>query len=506
MEARRPDPCILVIFGGSGDLTKRLIVPSLYNLTVGGLIPERFAVIGVGRAALTTGTWRQELEGMAKQFVRTGGCALGEEFDAAAWGWLAERLIYFQADLADPAGYQRLDRLIAERAEADGIGRNVIFYLAIGDRLFGPVVDALGRAGLLRQSAGAWRRVVIEKPFGHDLASARALDRQILSVLEEDQIYRIDHYLGKETVQNIMVLRFANGFFEPLWNRDHIDHVQITAAETLGVEKRGKFYDQTGALRDMVPNHMFQLLSMVAMEPPTSFAANAVRNEKAKVLEAVRLCSAEEALHCSVRGQYGPGIVQGEPVVGYRQGPDVAPDSRTETYAACKFLIENWRWAGVPFYLRTGKRLARRSTQIVIEFRQAPFTLFRDTPTDQLAANRLVLQIQPDEGATLEFDAKVPGPTVRIAGVRMDFKYKDYFSVKPNTGYETLLYDCMIGDQTLFQRADFVEAGWSVVQPILDSWAQHPPPDFPNYAAGSAGPAEADELLARDGRAWLPLS
>ena len=367
------------------------------------------------------------------------------------------------------------------------------------------MVAGLGAAGLTTEKDGRWRRVVIEKPFGHDLASAKALNAEILKTLQEHQIYRIDHFLGKETVQNIMALRFANGLFEPNWNRQHIDHIQITVAETVGVEHRGKFYEKTGALRDMVPNHVLQLLAMTAMEPPASFEAEAVRAKKAEVIEAIRPLDPAQALTDAVRGQYDAGVVKGAPVRGYRQEPDVAPDSATETFIACKFTIDNWRWAGMPFYLRTGKSLQRRSTEIAIRFHQAPVALFRGTNVERMHPNWMVLRIQPDEGVSLSFAAKRPGPTVKLASVSMDFAYKTYFKTVPSTGYETLIYDCMIGDATLFQRADNIEAGWRAVQPILDAWGNTPPNDFPNYAAGGSGPAAAAELLARDGRAWRTL-
>jgi glucose-6-phosphate 1-dehydrogenase len=343
--------------------------------------------------------------------------------------------------------------------------------------------------------------VIIEKPFGHDLSSARALNAQILRILSEDQIYRIDHFLGKETVQNILVLRFANGIFEPLWNRDHVSHVQITATETVGVENRGKFYDGTGALRDMVPNHLFQLLAMIAMEPPVSFNADDVRAKKTELFSAIHPISPDDA----VRGQYAAGTVLGKPARAYRQEPNVAPASTTETYVALKLGIDNWRWARVPFYLRTGKYLPARTTEIAIHFRQAPYALFRDTPVERLPRNILTLRIQPDEGLSVSFSAKRPGQDIEIDGVAMDFAYRDYFEPLTTVGYETLIYDCMIGDATLFQRADTVEAAWWAVQPVLDVWAAHPPGDFPNYAAGSLGPDAADRLLQREGHAWLPI-
>jgi glucose-6-phosphate 1-dehydrogenase len=347
-----------------------------------------------------------------------------------------------------------------------------------------------------------WRRVIVEKPFGHDLASAKMLNAHIQRVLGEDQIFRIDHFLGKDTVQSIMAFRFANGLFEPIWNRDRIDHVQITVAETVGVERRGSFYEQTGALRDMVPNHLFQLLAMVAMEPPTSFDAEAVRTRKAEVIEAIRPILPEDA----VRGQYGPGAVNGELARAYRDEPDVAPDSVTETFVAMKLAIDTWRWSGVPFYLRTGKHMGRRTSEIAIRFKSAPMAPFRGTGMDAFGPDWLVLQIQPDEGISLQFDVKRPGPRVELAPVRMDFKYADWFRAEPNVGYETLLYDCMTGDATLFQRADMVEACWRAVQPIIDDWHQRTPADFPNYASGSAGPASSDTLLAMGGRSWRPLN
>jgi glucose-6-phosphate 1-dehydrogenase len=367
--------------------------------------------------------------------------------------------------------------------------------------LFAPVIQQLGAAGLVRQD-DEWRRVIIEKPFGRDLDSARALNREIRQVLNEDQIYRIDHYLGKETVQNILVFRFANGIFEPIWNRRYVDHVQITVAETVGVEQRGGYYDEAGALRDMVPNHIFQLISLTAMEPPVSFEADAVRDEQAKVLRAIQPLSPEEVLSRSVRGQYGEGTLNGQRAPAYRSELRVAPDSRTETFVALKLNIDNWRWAGVPFYLRTGKRLPRRVSEIAIHFRRAPFILFRKTPVEHLTRNQLVIRVQPDEGISLSFGAKVPGPIVRLGTVDMDFQYQDYFGSTPSTGYERLLYDCMCGDATLFQRADMVETGWSIVAPVLDVWQALPPRHFPNYAAGTWGPNEADELMERDGREW----
>ena len=359
---------------------------------------------------------------------------------------------------------------------------------------------------MLREKNGAWRRLVVEKPFGTDLASAKALNQKLLDIVDEAQIYRIDHYLGKETVQNILVLRFSNGMFEPIWNRNHIDHIQITVNETLSVGHRGRFYDATGALRDMVPNHLFQLLSLVAMEPPARFDAPAVRSEKADVLAAIQTQSPVDALRNSVRGQYAAGQVGDQKVGDYRQTPEVKPDSNTETYAALKLTIDNWRWAGVPFYLRTGKALGIKHTEIAIKFKQAPFAMFRDTPVEQLSQNYLVISIEPTEGIALQFNAKVPGPTFAIDGVEMKFRYKDYFKTEPSTGYETLIYDCMIGDNILFQRADSVEAGWQAVQPFLDAWKEAGTDGLEKYAAGSEGPSDAADLLNRDGRDWRRLT
>jgi glucose-6-phosphate 1-dehydrogenase len=496
-------PATLTIFGAGGDLTKRLIVPALYNLVRAGKLPDGFAIIGVDHNDQTTEEWCRSLAEMMQAFVRSGGRERqGEALDEQAWSWLVGRMQYMRGDFMQPETYRQLEKLLLDqRGRQNGTG-NVLFYLAVADRFFGPVIEQLGRAGLARQSQNAWRRVIVEKPFGHDFASAKALNAQILKVLSEDQIYRIDHFLGKETVQNILVLRFANGIFEPLWTRDHVDHVQITVAETVGVEHRGRFYEKTGALRDMVPNHLFQLLAMIAMEPPISFDADAVRAKKTELFQAIHPISPADA----VRGQYGAGVVLGKKVRDYRHEPEVAPDSSTETYVALKLGIDNWRWAGVPFYLRTGKYLSARNTEIAVQFRQAPYALFRDTPVERLPANILMLRIQPDEGLSLSFSAKRPGAEIEIDGVEMDFAYRDYFAPLASVGYETLIYDCLIGDATLFQRADTVEAAWCAVQGILDAWARAPADDFPNYAAGSAGPAAADRLLARDGHAWLPIA
>jgi glucose-6-phosphate 1-dehydrogenase len=499
-------PCAMVIFGAAGDLTKRLVVPALYNLAKAGQLSDQFQLVGVDHHAGSAESWRKKLAEAMKDFVGQGGEFDADAIDQTAWRWLSERMSYVQGNLTDPGAYSQLRDHLAGLDKTAATAGNYLFYLAVSDRFFAPAIAQLGTAGLTSEKEGQWRRVVVEKPFGHDLRSAKALNADILKTLQEHQIYRIDHFLGKETVQNIMALRFANGLFEPLWNRQQIDHVQITVAETLGVEHRGKFYEQTGALRDMVPNHVLQLLAMTAMEPPNSFDADAVRSKKTEVIQAIKPIDPAQALRDTVRGQYGGGIIKGDTVPPYRQEEFVTPNSVTETYVAWKLNIDNWRWAGVPFYLRTGKRLHRRSTEIAIRFHQAPYALFRDTCVERMNPNWMILRIQPDEGIALEFAAKRPGPVVKLSNVSMDFAYKTYFKVAANTGYETLIYDCMIGDPTLFQRADTVEASWQAAQPILDTWANNAPSDFPNYAAGSNGPAAADELLASAGRTWRPLT
>ncbi len=499
VHGRPGDPCTMVIFGATGDLTKRKLLPTLYNLAKKKLLPSDFALVGFALDDLSEEQFRQRVRDDLTLFASVPeNCAFCD--------WLLERLYYISGDFQDPAAYERLKRRLAEIEQQHHTFGNYFYYLATSPVLFGTVVKNLGAVGLTKEENGKWRRVVIEKPFGRDLESARALNREITEVLAERQIYRIDHYLGKETVQNILAFRFSNGIFEPVWNRRYVDHVQITVAETLGVEQRGKYYDHAGALRDMVPNHIFQLLTLTAMEPPISFAADAVRDEQVKVLHAIQPLTPEDVLTRSVRGQYGPGMVEGTHVIGYRSEPNVAPDSNTETFVALKLMIDNWRWADVPFYVRTGKRMAKRVTEIAIQFRRAPFVLFRDTPVDTLNANSIVLHIQPDEGISLTFGAKIPGPVVRLGSVNMDFRYVDYFGREESTGYERLLYDCMLGDATLFQRADMVEAGWNVIQPILDVWQALPPRNFPNYAAGSWGPREADELMHRDGRHWRNIA
>lgn len=492
------DPCVMVIFGASGDLTKRKLIPALYNLAREGFLSKEFAVVGIARRGMSNEAFRDKLNREIKEFA-TG------PVDPDLWAWFVQRLYYLSGDVGDAKTFQQLQGLLTEIDKDHGTRGNYFYYLATAPDFFAPLVQSLGAVGLTREKNRRWRRVIIEKPFGRDLDSARELNQQIRTVLTESQIYRIDHYLGKETVQNILVFRFGNGIFEPIWNRRYIDHVQITAAESVGVEQRGGYYEGAGALRDMVPNHLFQLITLTAMEPPISFEADAVRDEQVKILRALQPLTPQEVLSRTVRGQYGEGMLGGERAPGYRAEPNVAPDSNTETFVAIKLLIDNWRWADVPFYLRTGKRLPKRITEIAIQFKSAPFVLFRQTPVERLTPNRLVLRIQPDEGISLRFGAKVPGLLVRLGAVDMDFAYADYFGCTPSTGYERLLHDCMIGDATLFQRADMVEAGWSVVGPVLDVWQALPPRSFPNYAAGTWGPTEADELLERDGRQWRRL-
>lgn len=490
MAGKAAGPCAFVLFGAAGDLTKRKLVPALFNLVKAKLLPDDFVVMGVSVDDLSLDAFRDQVS----QFLPPG--------ETEAREWLRQRLLYERGDFADAGLFARLSERLAQVDVERHTEGNYLFYLATAPKFFAPIVRQLGAAGLSRQENGQWRRVVIEKPFGQDLESARALNRSISGVLQENQIYRIDHYLGKETVQNIMVFRFDNAIFEPIWNRRYVDHVQITNAETVGVERRGAYFDNAGTLRDMVPNHVMQLLSLTAMEPPVSFHADAVRDEQAKLLHSIQPLNSEEVLLRSVRGQYGEGFIDGERVPAYRSEPGVAPESRTETFVALKLCIDNWRWAGVPFYLRTGKRLARRHTEIAIQFRRTAFQLFRNAPQHTPHTNTLVLQIQPAEGIALSFGAKIPGPLLRVGSVNMDFEYSQYFGADAYTGYEVLLYDCMIGDATLFQRSDMVEAGWSVVDPVLDVWKALPPRKFPNYASGSWGPAESEQLLRQDGREW----
>ena len=485
-----PDPCVMVIFGASGDLAKRKLLPAVYTLFKERLVPPNFSVAGFSRSEMSDDDFRSRMRDGVEEF--------GGPVDAATWQKFAAGLRYISAHPHHPEEYSKLANVLSEFDRERGTGGNRIFYLAVPPSSFLPIVRNLQSAGLAQSQAG-WARLIIEKPFGHDLESARALNLELGKVFREEQIYRIDHYLGKETVQNLLVFRFANGILEPIWNRRYVDNVQITAAETLGVENRASYYEEAGALRDMVQNHMLQLLTMTAMEPPVSFDAETVRAEKVKVLRAIHPLCPEDTPYCAVRGQYGPGSIGGKQVVGYRQEPDVNPASNTETFAAVKLHIENWRWAGVPFYLRAGKRLARHTTEIAVQFRQPPLRLFHGTR--DLSPNLIVVRIQPDEGIGLRFSAKRPGPGTRVRDVNMDFRYSTTFGMASANAYERLLLDCMLGDPTLFATSNFVELGWSLVTPILEQWKNNPAPDFPNYAAGTWGPAAEDKLMDY-GQSW----
>jgi glucose-6-phosphate 1-dehydrogenase len=492
-QSHRADPCAMVIFGAAGDLTKRKLMPALLNLRRSGLLSDAFVIVAIARADVSAEVFRDKLVDALAPFA-------DPPLQPAEREWFASSIRYVRGEFQDPDLYSRL-RATLDELDGAGTRGNALFYLAVPPDFFDDIVGGLGRAELTREQDGRWRRVIIEKPFGRDLASAQQLNRQIATVFDERQIYRIDHYLGKETVQNLMVFRFANGIFEPVWNRRYIDHVQITVAETVGVEGRGGYYDTAGALRDMVQNHLFQLLALTAMEPPNSFDADRVRDERVKALRAIRPFTPEAVASDTVRGQYAAGEIEGKRVPGYRDEPTVARDSKTETYVALRLLIDNWRWADVPFYLRTGKRLERRVSEIAIRFKNPPLLLFRDVCANQVQPNLLIVRIQPDEGISLRFQAKVPGPDLAVGTVRMDFKYEDYFGSAPSTGYETLLYDSMTGDMTLFHRADIVETGWEVVTPILEAWGRTAD-GIASHPAFSWGPPEADRLLARDGREW----
>lgn len=489
------DPCTIVIFGASGDLTKRKLLPALYNLKTLKLLPEKFAVIGVavsdGNDEMIRDTMTKDIHEFATRPV-----------DGAEWDDFVKRSYYVQGDFNSPDTFAHLANKIKDAQKTWGLSGNVLFYLAVAPSFFSKVVEQLDAAGLTKESPGSWRRVIIEKPFGHDLASSRELNAAICSHIDESQIFRIDHYLGKETVQNIMVFRFGNSVFEPIWNRRYIEYVQITVAEELGVELRGGYYDKSGVLRDMVQNHILSVLSLIAMEPPSSITGDAVRNEKVKVLEAIRPMEPEEVISNTVRGQYGAGSIAGRPVPGYRTEPDVNPASNTETFVALKLTVENWRWAEVPFYIRSGKRLAAHTTQVVIGFRRAPLLLFGADMHSSHAPNRLILHVQPEEGITLDIHAKCPGPSINIADVPLEFSYSEFGETTAATGYETLLYDCMTGDPTLFHRYDSVDASWRIVNPILDVWSALKARDFPNYEAGTWGPAAADHLIQKSGHEW----
>ena len=497
---RATAPCQLVIFGASGDLTNRKLLPAIYNLAQADLLPPAFCVVGFAREAIDDDAFR----GRLKNAVATSGDVRVR--DDAVLGRLAERTHYVRGDFHDANAYASLRSALQKYDAAYNTGGNIIFYIATPASLFGEIVAKLHDADLVSTNSGSrFIRIIVEKPFGRDLTSARTLNAELLKYLSEEQVYRIDHYLGKETVQNILVLRFSNGIFEPIWNRRYVDHVQIVVAESLGIEGRGNFYEETGVVRDIIQNHALQLLSLVAMEPPTTFDARDFRDEKIRVIEAIRPIAPADVRNVSVRGQYGPGYVDGESVPGYREEPNVAADSVTPTYAAFRFEVDNWRWAGVPFYVRSGKRLPKRMTEIAIQFRRAPHLPFRRSQVDELSGNVMALRIQPNEGITLKFGAKVPGPSMRIRSVNMDFGYGATFGREDASPYERLILDCMKGDQTLFDRADGVEAAWALIDPVLSAWQDDRSVQFPNYAAGTWGPSEADALLARDGRSWRRL-
>ncbi len=497
MRLERPtDPTVVVIFGATGDLTKRKLFPALYRLALQRLIPAEFAIVGVARQGMSDEDFRAR---MREALLEFGDAQL----DEGAWASFAAGLLYVSGDFNDVALYAQLkSRLETIDQERETRG-NRLYYLATAPEFFGLIAKQLGEAKIARPPKGSWTRIIVEKPFGHDLASAQTLNRELSKVFDEKQIYRIDLYLGKETVQNLLVFRFANSIFEPLWNRQYIDNIQITNAETVGVEGRGAYYEKAGVLRDMIQNHVFQVASMIAMEPPGSLTANSVRDEKFKAMQSVRPFPQDRIDEFVVRGQYGPGIVLGEPVPGYRQETGVDPNSSTETFVALKLYLDNWRWADVPFYIRSGKHLAKRVTEIAIEFKRVPHRLFVDADAP-LESNILVIRIQPNEGITLRFGVKLPGRSMRIRWVNMDFRYGSSFGAKPPEAYERLLLDCMLGDSTLFARRDMVERGWEIVMPILTAWAKAAP-DFPNYEAGSWGPNAAFDLIERDGRHWRKL-
>ncbi|HTG80493.1 MAG TPA: glucose-6-phosphate dehydrogenase [Geobacteraceae bacterium] len=489
------EPVVVVIFGAGGDLTWRKLVPALYNLFLDQRLPERFAVVGVARKEIDDEQFRQRLRSGVDLFSRRGRAI--EE----SWNEFASRLTYFAGDFTAAETGAALGERLAELDREWGTRANRVFYLAISPSLVEAAARQLESLGICKDCARD--RLVVEKPFGRDLASARALDHLLTSLFDESQIYRIDHYLGKETVQNILAFRFANSLFEPIWNRRYIDHVQVTVAETVGVEERGEYYDQSGALRDMVQNHLLQILCLIAMEPPVSFAADEVRSRKVDVLRAIRPIRPEEVYKVAVRGQYGAGEIGGKPALPYPEEPGVEASSRTETYAALKLFVDNWRWQGVPFYLRTGKRLPVKVSEVTIVFRPAPHQPFPAAAVESWQPNRLVLRIQPEEGIVTRIQVKQPGTRLLLGPVDMQFLYREAFRVDPPEAYETLLLDVLRGDATLFMRADQVESAWSVITPILEAWEAAPPADFPDYRAGSWGPEAADLLIAKEGHNWL---
>lgn len=494
---RSAEPCVVVIFGASGDLTKRKLVPALYSLAQQKLLPAEFAIVGISRPFMSDEEFRARMKEAVGQYGQERGV------DEAAWESFAGSLFYMPGEFDDAEAFVRLRERLEQLDSERGTGGNRLFYLSTAPSFFGLIAGQLGGAGLAQARGKTWTRIIVEKPFGHDLESARSLNDELARVFKEDQVYRIDHYLGKETVQNLLVFRFANSIFEPLWNRQYIDHVQITNAEAIGVEGRGAYYEEAGVVRDMIQNHVFQVLSLVAMEPPVSLGANAVRDEKIKAMQAVRPIPSERVDEFAVRGQYGLGFVLGETVPGYRQEPGVNPQSSTETFAAIKLYLDNWRWADVPFYIRSGKRLQKRVTEIAIQFKDVPHRLFTSADAP-LEPNVLVIRIQPNEGISLRFGAKLPGQRMRIRWVNMDFRYGSSFGVHTPEAYERLLLDCILGDSTLYARRDMTERGWEIVTPILEAW-KRAATGFPNYPAGTWGPAAAFELIERDKRRWRKL-
>ncbi|HMK31836.1 MAG TPA: glucose-6-phosphate dehydrogenase [Terriglobales bacterium] len=491
------DSCVLVIFGATGDLAHRKLLPALFDLACIGCTNNQFEIVGIGRTPLTTEDFRTRM----RQAVSSSGEA--RDYSDGRWQQFEKRISYFRGDANQQAFYPELAAHL-KKMEESGSSPNTLFYVSVAASLAPPIVEGLGSVGLAKKPKG-WSRIVLEKPFGHDLASAQELNQIVSKVFDERDVYRIDHYLGKETVQNLLVFRFGNSIFEPVWNRNYIDYVEITAAEKLGVESRAAFYEETGALRDMVANHMLQLLTLTAMEPPVAFDADSVPEEKVQVLRAIRPMSVEEVAKRTVRGQYGPGTIDDKAVPAYRDEPGVSKTSNTETYAALRLSIDNWRWEGVPFYVRAGKRLARHLTEIAVHFKRTPQALFSRTPDEQIEPNVISLRIQPNEGITATFAAKIPGTQMRAASVGMDFSYKNAFGANTPAAYETLLLDAMRGDATLFTRRDEVEAEWKIITPIEEAWAQLPPPKFPNYAAGSDGPEEARNLMACDRHRWRTI-
>jgi glucose-6-phosphate 1-dehydrogenase len=489
------DACTVVLFGASGDLAKRKVIPAMFDLARHNSLGPQYAIVGYARTPMSDESFRGSIGDAAKNMSEIG------PIDPKKWEEFASNLYYQPGEYGKAEDFAKLAQRLKELESDKKLAGNRLFYLSTPPEVYKDIVEQLGKAGLARPTCpDSWVRIIIEKPFGRDLASAKELNKIVLNVFEEHQVYRIDHYLGKDTVQNLLVLRFSNGIFEPLWNRNYVDHVQITAAETLGVERRGGFYETTGALRDMIQSHVLQLTSLVAVEPPASFDATAVRNEKLKVLQSIRPFDLGMVAQSVVRGQYSAGQIDGKPVPGYRSEPGVSSTSRTETFVAAQVLIDNWRWAGVPFYLRTGKRMAKRTTEIVIQFKRAPHIVFRERDVE---ANRLVLNIQPDEGISVSFGAKKPGPDMAIGNVTMNFSYREGFGDGARSAYSTLLGDCVRGDATLFDRGDSVEAAWALVDPILDVWSAAKTANVPQYPSGSWGPRESDVLLEREGRQWF---